>query len=167
MRLVILTTTWYLGVILLPDLLSSIHSFVPPRPLVFHSHHHHHYHHHQQQQHMNPMAVAFSSPFAAATITATTTATLSSNTALSMGIVEDFVSSSDQRTRQVDNDKYLQELQKRVDKINEWEEIIEELDDDQLQAKTREFQQRLSQGGENINGPLLEEAFAVVREAAW
>ncbi len=38
--------------------------------------------------------------------------------------------------------------------------------DDELQAKTTEFKERLAKG-EDINGPLLEEAFAVVREAAW
>lgn len=83
-----------------------------------------------------------------------------------MGIVEDFVASSDRKTRQADNDKYLRELQTRVDRINALETTIEELEDDALQAKTEEFKRRL-QKGEDINGPLLEEAFAVVREAAW
>ena len=36
----------------------------------------------------------------------------------------------------------------------------------ELAAKTDEFRQRLK-NGEDVNGPLLEEAFAVVREAAW
>jgi preprotein translocase subunit SecA len=86
-----------------------------------------------------------------------------------MGIVEDFVTSTDQKSRQATNEKYLAELQKRVDKINALEATIEELDDEQLQAKTQEFKQRLAaaEGGEDVNGPLLEEAFAVVREAAW
>ncbi|KAL3908321.1 MAG: hypothetical protein SGILL_008526, partial [Bacillariaceae sp.] len=54
----------------------------------------------------------------------------------------------------------------RVDTINKLEATIEELDDDELQAKTEEFRQRLRKG-EDIDGKILEEAFAVVREAAW
>lgn len=83
-----------------------------------------------------------------------------------MGIVEDFVTTTDAKTRQAGNEKYLGQLQKRVDSINALEETIEELGDDELQAKTQEFKNRLAKG-EDINGPLLEEAFAVVREAAW
>ncbi|CAJ1966772.1 unnamed protein product [Cylindrotheca closterium] len=88
------------------------------------------------------------------------------NTALSMGFFEDFVASSDEKTRKADNDKYLAQLQGRVDRINGQEASIEDLGDDELQAKTTEFKKRLA-GGEDINGSLLEEAFAVVREAAW
>jgi preprotein translocase subunit SecA len=51
-------------------------------------------------------------------------------------------------------------------KINALESTIEELGDDELRRKTEEFRVRLVKG-EDINGPLLEEAFAVVREAAW
>jgi len=87
-------------------------------------------------------------------------------TALSMGFVENFVADSDEKTRSSKNEKYLAELQKRVDRINGLEETIEDLGDEELQAKTQSFIQRL-QKGEDINGPLLEEAFAVVREAAW
>ena len=82
------------------------------------------------------------------------------------GIVEDFVAGSDEKTRQKGNEKYLATLQERVNRINGLEESIEDLGDDELQAKTEEFRQRLAKG-EDINGPLLEEAFAVVREAAW
>jgi len=57
-------------------------------------------------------------------------------------------------------------VQKRVERINALEATIEELGDDELQAKTQEFRERLAKG-EDINGPILEEAFAVVREAAW
>lgn len=87
-------------------------------------------------------------------------------TALSMGLVEDFVADSDEKTRKKGNENFLAELQLRVDRINGLEESIEDLDDEELQAKTEEFRQRLAKG-EDINGPLLEEAFAVVREAAW
>ena len=45
--------------------------------------------------------------------------------------------------------------------------VIEDLGDDELEQKTIEFKHRVQQKGESINGPLLEEAFAVVREAAW
>ena len=87
-------------------------------------------------------------------------------TALSMGFVDDLVEKTDKKSRIAGNEKYLAKLQKRVERINSLEESIEDLDDDELQSKTQLFRQRL-QSGEDINGPLLEEAFAVVREAAW
>ena len=91
-----------------------------------------------------------------------------SSSSLGMGIVEEFITSSDAKTRQSNNEAYINELQKRVDKINELEAEIEELSDEELQAKTQEFKTRLSTGKkEDINGPILEEMFAVVREAAW
>lgn len=89
-----------------------------------------------------------------------------SSSRLNMGVMEDFLSGADSSKREADNKKYLEALQKRVEAINALEPEIEELGDGELQAKTAEFQQRL-EAGEDINGPLLEEAFAVVREAAW
>jgi hypothetical protein len=86
-------------------------------------------------------------------------------TRLSM-VIEQFIASKDAATRKKETDKYLEGVQKRVDRINELEATIEDLGDDELQAKTKEFKERLAKG-EDINGPLLEEAFAVVREAAW
>ena len=47
--------------------------------------------------------------------------------------------------------------------VNGFEEQLVALSDEQLQAKTDEFRQRL-EGGESLN-KLLPEAFAVVREA--
>ena len=91
---------------------------------------------------------------------------VTSSSVLSMGKLEEFVTGRDDKQRKAENEKYLAELQKRVDRINGLEADIEELGDDELQAKTKEFQERLK-SGEDINGPLLEEAFAVVREAAW
>ena len=91
---------------------------------------------------------------------------IASTTAISMGLVEDFVAGTDEKTRKSRNEKYLEKLQERVDRINGLEESIEDLGDDELQAKTISFRQRL-ENGEDINGPILEEAFAVVREAAW
>ena len=87
------------------------------------------------------------------------------NPALSM-VVEQFIADRDEKTRNEDNSRYLAEIQKRVDRINALEPEIEDLGDDELQAKTKEFKERLAKG-EDINGSLLEEAFAVVREAAW
>ena len=89
-----------------------------------------------------------------------------SETALSMGIMEDFVTKTDAKTRKSGNEKYLAEIQKRVDRINALEPSVEDLGDGELQAKTEEFKARLKKG-EDINGPILEEMFAVVREAAW
>jgi len=83
-----------------------------------------------------------------------------------MGKFEDFLSGQDESFRKKDNDAYLATLQKRVDRINALEPTIEELGDEELEAKTLEFKERL-RSGEDINGELLEEAFAVVREAAW
>ena len=74
--------------------------------------------------------------------------------------------SADTAQRETENKNYLATLQGRVDRINKLEPTIEDLGDDELMAKTEEFRKRL-QGGEDINGPILEEAFAVVREAAW
>lgn len=85
---------------------------------------------------------------------------------LKMGIMEDFLSGADASKREADNKRYLDSLQQRVDRVNALESDIEDLGDDELEAKTVEFQQRLKDG-EDINGKLLEEAFAVVREAAW
>ena len=84
---------------------------------------------------------------------------------LYMGM-EEFLTGRDEKQRKVENEKYLAEQQKRVEKINSLEAEIEELDDDELIGKTQEFKERLK-NGEDLNGPLLEEAFAVVREAAW
>jgi hypothetical protein len=92
--------------------------------------------------------------------------TPTSTTRLSMGLFEDFLKGQDSSKREEDNKKYLETLQKRVEKINALEPTIEDLGDDELEAKTEEFKQRLV-NGEDLNGELLEEAFAVVREAAW
>jgi hypothetical protein len=83
-----------------------------------------------------------------------------------MGLVEDFLTGQDKSAREKENKKYLEGLQERVNRINELEAEIEDLDDDELVSRTQKFRQRLS-SGEDMNGKLLEEAFAVVREAAW
>ena len=83
-----------------------------------------------------------------------------------MGVVEEFITGRDAETRRSANELYLASLRERVNRINDLESTIEELSDEEMLAKTSEFQSRLS-SGEDINGPLLEEAFAVVREAAW
>lgn len=63
------------------------------------------------------------------------------------------------------NDAAVDKYRERVERINALEDEIEELDDDALAAKTAEFRSRLA-GGATLED-LLEEAFAVVREAAW
>lgn len=87
---------------------------------------------------------------------------------LKMGLLDSIVNpgAGDAQKRLDANKQYLDQLQKRVVKINALESTIEELGDDELRRKTEEFRVRLVKG-EDINGPLLEEAFAVVREAAW
>mmetsp|Transcript_17962 Transcript_17962/g.26591 ORF Transcript_17962/g.26591 Transcript_17962/m.26591 type:complete len:983 (+) Transcript_17962:52-3000(+) len=87
---------------------------------------------------------------------------------LRMGLFDfnEMLSKTDDKVRSQQNKEYLEGLGKRVEKINALEPEIEDLGDDELLAKTKEFRDRLSKG-EEINGPLLEEAFAVVREASW
>lgn len=63
------------------------------------------------------------------------------------------------------NDKLVSEYLARVERINALEPEIEALDDAALRAKTAEFRERLA-GGATLDS-ILEEAFAVVREASW
>jgi len=95
-----------------------------------------------------------------------TTPSSSTTTSIQMGIMEDFMSGKDDSIRENANEEYITALNKRVDSINNMEAVIEELEDEDLVAKSVEFRKRLSEG-EDINGKILEEAFAVVREAAW
>ena len=87
---------------------------------------------------------------------------------LKMGLLDSIVNpgAGDAQKRVDANKQYLDQLQKRVVQINALESTMEELGDDELRRKTQEFRERLAKG-EDINGSLLEEAFAVVREAAW
>jgi preprotein translocase subunit SecA len=62
------------------------------------------------------------------------------------------------------NDRYVRGLGKYVDAINAFEPNISALGDDELQAQTALFRQRLANGEKLDN--LLPEAFATVREAA-
>src|SRR5690554_4890284 len=61
------------------------------------------------------------------------------------------------------NDRDIKRMYKKVNAINALEEQMVALSDEQLQAKTGEFRERLA-GGESLD-KLLPEAFAVVREA--
>lgn len=61
------------------------------------------------------------------------------------------------------NDRDVKRMYKMVNSVNALEEQMVALSDEQLQAKTNEFRERLA-GGESLN-KLLPEAFAVVREA--
>jgi preprotein translocase subunit SecA len=62
------------------------------------------------------------------------------------------------------NDRILKEMRQIVNRINDQEPAIRELDDAGLAAKTVEFKERIA-AGEPLDD-LLVEAFAVVREAA-
>ncbi|HHA2896077.1 TPA: preprotein translocase subunit SecA [Stenotrophomonas maltophilia] len=61
------------------------------------------------------------------------------------------------------NERQLRQLNRIVAKINALEPEIEKLSDEQLQAKTPEFKQRIADG--EALGKVLPEAFAVCREA--
>ena len=61
------------------------------------------------------------------------------------------------------NARQLKKLQPIVDKINSFEERIQNLTDAQLSLKTNEFREQLSQG--KTLDDILPEAYAVVREA--
>ena len=65
------------------------------------------------------------------------------------------------------NTREVKKAQLRVDRINSLEDSVAGLSDTQLQAKTQEFKKRLSSKTkpETVDS-LLEEAFAVVREAS-
>ncbi|NBC21412.1 MAG: preprotein translocase subunit SecA [Alphaproteobacteria bacterium] len=62
------------------------------------------------------------------------------------------------------NDRKLRPMRARVNRINAMEPMIEALSDIALREKTDEFKQRLANGASLDD--ILEEAFAVVREAA-
>ncbi|MEL7372130.1 MAG: preprotein translocase subunit SecA, partial [Myxococcota bacterium] len=63
------------------------------------------------------------------------------------------------------NERELRKLQPKVAAINALEPQIKALSDEQLQAKTAEFKQKLDNGASLDQ--LLIEAFAVTREAGW
>ena len=62
------------------------------------------------------------------------------------------------------NDRKVKAMQARVDKINALEPAMQALSDEALRAKTAEVRERLDKGA--TLDDLMEEAFAVVREAA-
>lgn len=62
------------------------------------------------------------------------------------------------------NEKKISELEKRVKRILSFEEKFNKLSNEQLREKTTEFKERLEKG-ETLDH-ILEEAFAVVREAS-
>ncbi len=63
------------------------------------------------------------------------------------------------------HDRDMKVIRPYVDKINALEPELKKLSDEELQAKTPEFKERLSKG-ETVDD-LMVEAFAVCREAAW
>ncbi|CAM3792736.1 preprotein translocase subunit SecA [Rahnella victoriana] len=62
------------------------------------------------------------------------------------------------------NDRTLRRMRKVVELINRMEPDIQKLTDEQLQAKTNEFRERLAKG--EVLENLIPEAFAVVRESS-
>ena len=62
------------------------------------------------------------------------------------------------------NDRLLKQYRKTVARINAMEPEYEKLSDEQLQAKTQEFKERVAKG-ESLDN-ILPEAFAVVREGS-
>ena len=62
------------------------------------------------------------------------------------------------------NERVLKMMRKRVERINALEPQIEALTDEELKAKTTEFKQKIAEGAKLDD--ILEEAFAVVREAS-
>ncbi|MCX8650330.1 preprotein translocase subunit SecA [Gilliamella sp. B2776] len=62
------------------------------------------------------------------------------------------------------NERVLKMMRKRVERINALEPQMEALTDEELKAKTTEFKQRIADGTKLDD--ILEEAFAVVREAS-
>ncbi|HWI84532.1 preprotein translocase subunit SecA [Ramlibacter sp.] len=62
------------------------------------------------------------------------------------------------------NDRLLKQYRKKADRINALEAQFEQLDDEQLRAKTQEFKERVAAG--TTLDDLLPEAFAVVREGS-
>ncbi|WP_294610779.1 preprotein translocase subunit SecA [uncultured Gilliamella sp.] len=62
------------------------------------------------------------------------------------------------------NERVLKMMRKRVERINALEPAMEALTDDELKAKTTEFKQKIATGTKLDD--ILEEAFAVVREAS-
>lgn len=62
------------------------------------------------------------------------------------------------------NEREIKRMASKVEIINAFEDDIQKLNDEELKAKTEEFRNRLN-NGETLDD-ILEEAFAVVREAA-
>ncbi|CAM9736693.1 unnamed protein product [Pylaiella littoralis] len=83
---------------------------------------------------------------------------------LHMGLLDDLLTSKTDPVSAANVD-VLVSYETRVKNINALEDTIEDLSDDDLRAKTQELRDRLSKG-EGFDD-IIEEAFAVVREAAW
>ncbi|MDN6414731.1 accessory Sec system translocase SecA2 [Staphylococcus gallinarum] len=64
------------------------------------------------------------------------------------------------------NQMRLNRLQKTLRKINNYSEMMKSYSDEQLQDKTKTFQQQLANNQATLDD-LLPEAYAVVREASW
>jgi preprotein translocase subunit SecA len=85
----------------------------------------------------------------------------------SAGVASGAIDTSMNGPPEMENAALIKQYEERVVRINAMEDAFEKLSDEELRAKTTEFQRLIREGKEDVTGPLLEEAFAVVREAAW
>lgn len=83
-----------------------------------------------------------------------------------MGFMEEFIANRDAEQLAKSNQSYLTALQSRVEAVNALESSVEDLSDEELAGKTVRFRDRIAKGEATVDD-VLEEAFAVVREAAW
>ena len=83
-----------------------------------------------------------------------------------MGFMEEFIANRDAEQLAESNRSYLTALQSRVEAVNALESSVEDLSDEELAGETVRFRDRIAKG-EATADDVLEEAFAVVREAAW
>jgi len=93
-----------------------------------------------------------------------------SSSVLSMGLLDGLLDqeAADAKLFAKDSEEYMATLTPIVERINSLEPSIEDLSDEELAAKTVEFRKRIANGEElGVGTPLTDEAFAVVREAAW
>lgn len=70
------------------------------------------------------------------------------------------------KSGEMNNEEYLARCRVKAARINAMEPQLEALSDSELRAKTQQFRARLRDKTETLD-TLLEEAFAVVREASW
>ncbi|CAM9169714.1 unnamed protein product [Chrysoparadoxa australica] len=88
----------------------------------------------------------------------------SSSQALQMGLFDGLLKTGEEALG-MRNEAVVAKMHDRVVVMNGYEDALEALSDEELREKTNEFRGRV-EAGESLDS-ILEEAFAVVREAAW